>query len=151
MKPITIDCENHNPVQHRDGRAPWCKCCGLTAEFTIPRRHPAMEQAPPTVEPAPADVIELDANWLDQNPQFEEVADADANALLNQAFVASGVMVMAAAVPVGDIKMPCLVLHFARPDGGMYPPMALITDAHQMTKLKTMTTDAVDAAVGAAQ
>lgn len=25
-----IKCENHKPVQHRDGKPPWCKKCGLT-------------------------------------------------------------------------------------------------------------------------
>ena len=26
-----IDCPDHRPVQHRDGKPPWCKTCGLTA------------------------------------------------------------------------------------------------------------------------
>ena len=26
-----IDCQDHRPVQHRDGKPPWCKTCGLTA------------------------------------------------------------------------------------------------------------------------
>ena len=26
-----IDCPDHRPVQHRDGKAPWCKTCGRTA------------------------------------------------------------------------------------------------------------------------
>lgn len=24
-------CINHNPIQHRDGKPPWCRECGLTA------------------------------------------------------------------------------------------------------------------------
>lgn len=27
----------HHPVQHRDGKEPWCKTCGLNAEFNQPR------------------------------------------------------------------------------------------------------------------
>lgn len=34
-KPLPT-CSDHNPVQHRDGKPPWCKKCGLTADFTIP-------------------------------------------------------------------------------------------------------------------
>lgn len=29
-------CAEHRPVQHRDAKPPWCKKCGLTAEFTVP-------------------------------------------------------------------------------------------------------------------
>lgn len=29
-------CEQHYPVQHRDGKPPWCASCGLTAEFEVP-------------------------------------------------------------------------------------------------------------------
>ena len=28
---------DHNPVQHRDGKEPWCNICFLTAEMTEPR------------------------------------------------------------------------------------------------------------------
>jgi hypothetical protein len=27
---------DHNPVQHRDGKPPWCKVCGLTADHEVP-------------------------------------------------------------------------------------------------------------------
>ena len=27
---------HHNPIQHRDGKPPWCKVCGLTADLKIP-------------------------------------------------------------------------------------------------------------------
>ncbi len=30
------DCPNHKPVQHRDGRPPWCDKCGLTADYQDP-------------------------------------------------------------------------------------------------------------------
>ncbi|MGX9348141.1 hypothetical protein [Microbacterium sp. KNMS] len=26
-----LACESHRPVQHRDGKPPWCNSCGLTA------------------------------------------------------------------------------------------------------------------------
>lgn len=29
-------CANHIPVQHRDGKPPWCPTCGLTANFQPP-------------------------------------------------------------------------------------------------------------------
>lgn len=32
----TLICINHNPVQHRDGKPPWCKLCGLDADFKYP-------------------------------------------------------------------------------------------------------------------
>lgn len=31
-----IDCPDHKPVQHRDGKPPWCRTCGLTADGTRP-------------------------------------------------------------------------------------------------------------------
>lgn len=31
-----IDCPDHQPVQHRDGKPPWCKTCGLTAYGVVP-------------------------------------------------------------------------------------------------------------------
>lgn len=32
-----VPCSNHNPVQHRDGKPPWCRACGLTADYQEPR------------------------------------------------------------------------------------------------------------------
>lgn len=32
-----IDCRNHQPRQHRDGKPPWCNECGLTADGQQPR------------------------------------------------------------------------------------------------------------------
>ena len=29
-------CAEHQPIQHRDGKPPWCRACGLTAEFQKP-------------------------------------------------------------------------------------------------------------------
>ena len=29
-------CSDHNPVQHRDGKPPWCRKCGLTKDFKKP-------------------------------------------------------------------------------------------------------------------
>lgn len=31
-----IDCPDHKPRQHRDGKPPWCRECGLTANFEMP-------------------------------------------------------------------------------------------------------------------
>lgn len=33
---MTEICSDHNPVQHRDGKPPWCKICGLTENFKKP-------------------------------------------------------------------------------------------------------------------
>lgn len=30
------DFHSHIPVQHRDGRPPWCNECGLTKDYTVP-------------------------------------------------------------------------------------------------------------------
>lgn len=35
-QPTEPPCGDHKPVQHRDGKPPWCKRCGLTASFTEP-------------------------------------------------------------------------------------------------------------------
>lgn len=32
------ECTGHAPIQHRDGKEPWCRSCGLTASFTIPKQ-----------------------------------------------------------------------------------------------------------------
>lgn len=32
-------CSEHRPVQHRDGKPPWCPSCGLTADGYTPRAH----------------------------------------------------------------------------------------------------------------
>lgn len=29
-------CSDHRPVQHRDGKEPWCKNCGLTGDLRVP-------------------------------------------------------------------------------------------------------------------
>lgn len=31
-----VACEDHEPIQHRDAKPPWCKTCGLTATFEKP-------------------------------------------------------------------------------------------------------------------
>lgn len=28
---------DHKPVQHRDGKPPWCRACGLTATYEVPK------------------------------------------------------------------------------------------------------------------
>lgn len=33
---VPIGTHNHQPIQHRDGKPPWCPTCGLTAEGTEP-------------------------------------------------------------------------------------------------------------------
>ncbi|WP_291053703.1 hypothetical protein [Herbiconiux sp.] len=40
---------HHRPVQHRDGKPPWCNACGLTASHAVPvSRFPS----PPTRGPS---------------------------------------------------------------------------------------------------
>jgi hypothetical protein len=34
-----IDCRNHQPRQHRDGKPPWCNECGLTESGEEPQSH----------------------------------------------------------------------------------------------------------------
>lgn len=33
-----VDCADHRPVQHRDGKLPWCRACGLTKTGETPTR-----------------------------------------------------------------------------------------------------------------
>lgn len=35
-KPFPGECAQHKPEQHRDGKEPWCRHCGLTAKWTVP-------------------------------------------------------------------------------------------------------------------
>ena len=35
-QPSEPSCSEHKPVQHRDGKPPWCNRCGLTVGFTTP-------------------------------------------------------------------------------------------------------------------
>lgn len=30
-------CSDHNPRQHRDAKPPWCRNCGLTKDFQVPK------------------------------------------------------------------------------------------------------------------
>jgi len=34
-----VGTHNHKPVQHRDGKPPWCPTCGLTADGNEPVSH----------------------------------------------------------------------------------------------------------------
>lgn len=31
-----IPCEKHKPMQHRDGKPPWCRTCGRDATGRVP-------------------------------------------------------------------------------------------------------------------
>lgn len=47
----------HHPVQHRDGKEPWCGACGMNADGREPRRTMPMPGRPaklprPSVEPS---------------------------------------------------------------------------------------------------
>lgn len=43
-------CADHQPVQHRDGKPPWCRVCGLTESGQIPeRRQPDRPDPRPVV------------------------------------------------------------------------------------------------------
>lgn len=153
-----IDCANHHPVQHRDGRPPWCQCCGLTKDFTIPRRRsdPDWSQSNALDDLERELAAELDAGPNDLDMPFDQVVDEitgeTAAEIVNDAMLAAGVVVMAASVPVAGVPWPAVVFRFAMPDGsGFYPPMMLITDHTQMAKLSVLTGRAVDAAIKAAQ
>jgi len=36
VDPHQVDPHDHKPVQHRDGKPPWCKECGLDKDFKDP-------------------------------------------------------------------------------------------------------------------
>jgi hypothetical protein len=70
---------------------------------------------------------------------------------LQDAMMSGGLAIMAAAIPVPGIgKMPSLIYRFARPDGTFYPPMVLVADEDQLTKLAALTASATAAAIRAA-
>jgi len=33
---VILHKHEHNPIQHRDGKPPWCRECGLTDSFQVP-------------------------------------------------------------------------------------------------------------------
>ena len=67
---------------------------------------------------------------------------------LSHAHLSGGVVVMAATVPVPDVGIrPCLIFRFATPLGDMYPPMLLVLDDDQASKLPALVSTAVDAAM----
>lgn len=57
-----MGCNNHNPVQHRDGKPPWCKACGLTKDYRRPESSLPSQQEPQTLW---ADIYELE-RWNEQ-------------------------------------------------------------------------------------
>lgn len=61
---------------------------------------------------------------------------------------ASGVVVMAAVVPVPEVgPKPAVVFRFANPDGtGFYPPIVLVADDEQLAKLRPLIVEAVQTA-----
>lgn len=71
---------------------------------------------------------------------------------LDDAALAGGVVIMAAALPVPEQGLlPALVYRFAKPDGsGFYPPIVLVIDEDQMTKTAQLTASAAAAAIQAA-
>jgi hypothetical protein len=71
---------------------------------------------------------------------------------LNDAALAGGLVIMAAALPVPEQgKLPALVYRFAKPNGsGFYPPIVLVVDEDQMLKTAQLTASAVAAAIQAA-
>lgn len=46
IPPASRTDHEHRPVQHRDGKPPWCKVCGLTADFTTPVSRFAAASSP---------------------------------------------------------------------------------------------------------
>jgi hypothetical protein len=67
----------HAPVQHRDGKPPWCRVCGLTANGTVPEsrfgKHPAGQQVAQVIPPQPT-TEELARKWFEEDEQ--EAQDA---------------------------------------------------------------------------
>lgn len=47
VDPHHVDPHDHKPVQHRDGKPPWCKTCGLDADFRDPSAIPGTLPQPP--------------------------------------------------------------------------------------------------------
>lgn len=45
-------CSNHNPIQHRDGKPPWCRICGLTADGQVPKSRINISSSEPYNPPS---------------------------------------------------------------------------------------------------
>jgi hypothetical protein len=71
---------------------------------------------------------------------------------LDHAHMSGGLVVIAAMIPVPDMgPKPALVYRFATPEGEFYPPMVLVVDEDQMTKLAQLTASATAAAISASR
>ncbi len=55
-------CDDHRPIQHRDGKPPWCHQCGLTQGYAIPRSRFETEE-----ESVPEPKEETESVHFDEN------------------------------------------------------------------------------------
>lgn len=63
LEPGEVGCNEHEPVQHRDGKPPWCNACGLTEGYWVPLASFASKKGfKPQVksEPAPKRPVTVD-------------------------------------------------------------------------------------------
>lgn len=87
------------------------------------------------------------------NLPFEENPGGQTFAVDVTGRLASGVVILAAVLPVPDVgPMPCLIYRFAKPDGsGFHPDVMLALTDDQAADLPKLTSDAVDSARRAAE
>ncbi len=66
----------HAPVQHRDNKPPWCKECGLTADYEVPKsrietlreeREARQAQQHAQMIPARLSTEDLAKKWFDED------------------------------------------------------------------------------------
>lgn len=101
------------------------------------------KQLPP--DPDPRDPHRIDMPF-ELRPE-EEPLD------LSDGLASGGVVVLSAVQEAPDGgRIPCIVYRFARPDGtGFYPPISLVMDEADMSHLKVLTNQAINAAIRAAR
>jgi len=90
------ECDEHAPVQHRDGREPWCKKCGLTKAGRKPvsrlgRRPMTREATPKAGKHGP----------LESARRLRFAAEAETNADVKAAMLA-GSAALEASVPLAE-------------------------------------------------
>lgn len=86
----------HAPIQHRDGKPPWCHVCGLTADLRVPvsriGNHPAGTQI---IAPLPS-TEDLARKWFEEDEEqaqemlgvvYEKVSWEDAHADLKGKYI----------------------------------------------------------------
>jgi hypothetical protein len=60
---------DHDPIQNRDGKPPWCRVCGLTANFETPKPRFSSPPVKAQMIPSVLSTDDLAKKWFDEDEQ----------------------------------------------------------------------------------